>query len=1391
MESIDLKNSSDITVVGYPHPLRPERSVSYVSAGLALSDVLADEFTKAGIPKILWSNGHTFVDGVYVSEEEYETFYPAAGSVISYRSVPHGGGDKNPFKALLAIVVLAASSWAGGLFAGSLMSSVVTTGLTAIGMLAINALIPVKTAGTTTSNDKESSIYSLSGSTNAINKFGCIPVLLGRHRVTPPQAGLPYTELSGDDQYVMQLFCTGYTGYGIEIESEYRVGETDIADYDEFSIHRIESAVSGSVPQYYQNDVYEQSLAIELKSEDGWNTRVTEQAAQEFSIDLVAPNGLVKYSSETGNKQSRTVEFEARWRVLGTDSWNSIGGVNHQVAAKTLTTKIGLGSTANTVYVSAAGVLQITTGTVPTGAFKVVKFNYSPSSISNVTDLRSGDYTGLNYSFTSSDFGKQASISVSGGTCQLQALVFTAAQTKAIRRTISSGIVSDGYVFFEVQVRRVTADSTSTNVVDTFNWATLRSTNYRSPLANADPLDIISIRVKATGELTGTIDEFNFTAISVCKDWDSNSQTWVIRSTNNPASLFRYVLQHPANAKAKDDSKLNLSKLQDWHDFCSSKGLTYNRYVDYRSSVKDMLTEIAAAGLASIDKSDGLWGVVIERERDIVTQTFTPRNSWNFKASRSYPEMPHGWRVTFINEDENYQTDEVIVYADGRYADNSSLFEGIEFPGVTNVNQIIKLGRHHYADALLCREEYSFEVDFEHLVCTKGDRIKCAHYVTLWGVAQGRVKAVSVDNQTVTVDEPCQMAVGKSYSIRWRDNSGQSKIRPVTTDVNNNLMLYLDGTGEVPVKGDLFMFGETGLESVDLIVKQIKDRGENLTARIICKDYVPEVFDAVNKVLPDFKTSITLPYPISVILPAKPVLLQVRSLASINNGAIVKYLQVDFSAFNDSDQVQCFYRVVGTDLWYDVGRIDSSNGTISIYGDIEDNVGYDIRIRTIKSSLASDYVYTTCYYSLSSAIAIIAEWWSPNRTLFSAIANRGMVEFSWVTQNNITSHEIRYGGDSWETAEVLSTGINGNSWSWQATLGGSLVFWLKGIITDGYYTNASSKVQLTIVPPYISDLTPQVIDNNVLLTWINNPGSYDIDYIKVMRGLELESAILVGKLLSSFTTIFETVAGTYKYWVIPVDKSGLAGEAVGAYAVVNQPPDYVLHDARPLDFSSGSGSNYLIKDGSVILPINVSESVEEHFLDNSFTSPQDQIDGGFPFYIQPVPATAYYTETIDYGAVIPSTKITLALTRNNVVGNVAIVPTIETSEDAETWAVFNGVYECLSREFRYIRISLDLTTSDSGFTVITDSLLRLDVKIKTIEGTGEALSTDINGTVVDISGLFVDVRSINITPQGTVPITPVYDFLDVADPTEFKVYLFNSTTGERLSGPFSYNLRGV
>lgn len=426
------------------------------------------------------------------------------------------------------------------------------------------------------------------------------------------------------------------------------------------------------------------------------------------------------------------------------------------------------------------------------------------------------------------------------------------------------------------------------------------------------------------------------------------------------------------------------------------------------------------------------------------------------------------------------------------------------------------------------------------------------------------------------------------------------------------------------------------------------------------------------------------------------------------------------------------------------------------------------------------------------------------------------------------------------------------------------VMWLGSktfnVATVNSLGNKSTAVSIsaTITAPTVTSVQTEVIDNNVLLKWIATAGSLPIDNFIIYKGPNINSLVSIGEKMGTFTTIFETSSGTYTYWVAAVDSAGNIGTKISAVASVNQPPDYILNTYWRSTFS-GTKVNAKIDNGYLVLPINTTETIQQHFVNNSWTTAQAQVASGNTLWIQPFLSAGSYEETFDYGAVLASTLISVVINTTNVVGTPTVTPTISVSTNGTTWTDYVGQYQVYGGGFRYVKVKIAVTGSNNGL-LLKSLEVKLDSKIsndsgsgysaapitttsitgngtiatcvfadkpiapyqvgQTIEITG-AVPTAWNnkyvvtscsttqvqfsstttttattqgtinagGTIVKFNKSFVDITSISVTPAGTTPIIGIYDFVDAANPTFFKVLLYD-TSGNRVSANYSWSAKG-
>ena len=356
---------------------------------------------------------------------------------------------------------------------------------------------------------------------------------------------------------------------------------------------------------------------------------------------------------------------------------------------------------------------------------------------------------------------------------------------------------------------------------------------------------------------------------------------------------------------------------------------------------------------------------------------------------------------------------------------------------------------------------------------------------------------------------------------------------------------------------------------------------------------------------------------------------------------------------------------------------------------------------------------------------------------------------------------------------------------------GTQTIWVVAYDVRGNSSPASANTY-AITAPTQPSITQQVIDNNVLLKWNDCTQTLPITYYELRRGSTWATAEVVGTKQGQFTSVFETASGTYTYLLGGYDSAGNLGPIGSVSAQVNQPPDYILNYNANSTFN-GTKTNAVSHNGGLLVSVSTTETWQQHFTSRSWNTPQDQVTAGFPVYAQPSQTTAQYVEAIDYGTTLAGTRFSATLTGSNVTGSTTVVPTLATSLNGTTWTSYAaGETSVYATNFRYARVTYDFTSSGGDdLYQVTALNLRLDSKIRNDAGTGVANAGDTAGTVVNFNIAFIDVMSISVTPSGTTqPRYAVYDFVDVANPTSFKVLLFNSS-GTRISGDFSWSARGV
>jgi predicted phage tail protein len=379
-------------------------------------------------------------------------------------------------------------------------------------------------------------------------------------------------------------------------------------------------------------------------------------------------------------------------------------------------------------------------------------------------------------------------------------------------------------------------------------------------------------------------------------------------------------------------------------------------------------------------------------------------------------------------------------------------------------------------------------------------------------------------------------------------------------------------------------------------------------------------------------------------------------------------------------------------------------------------------------------------------------------------------------------------GNTFASATLLAE-IKSTTYSLKVDWTGTQRFWVAAVDVIGKQGPEQFQ-DVVVTSPSAPVISQQVIDNNVLLRWTDSTQTLPIVYYELRRGTTYAGGTSVGTKQGLFTTVFETVSGTYTYWLAGIDSAGNVGTPASVSALVNQPPDYILRSDINSTFS-GTSTNLTPNGTGLLATVDTTETWQSHFTSRGWSTLQDQVSAGFTIYAMPSTTTGSYVEEFDYSTVLAGTKITSTLTRQTVAGSVTVIPTLSVkTASGDPWTDYANQESIYATNFRYVKVRYDFTSAGGDDLLQLSGLnVRLDIKIKNDMGNGTANSADTGGTTVNFNVPFVDIESIGVTPSGTTPRIAIYDFVDVANPTSFKVLLFD-TAGNRVSGAFSWQARG-
>lgn len=960
---------------------------------------------------------------------------------------------------------------------------------------------------------------------------------------------------------------------------------------------------------------------------------------------------------------------------------------------------------------------------------------------------------------------------------------------------------------WNIRVSRITEDSTETNLANEFSWASYTEIVDSKLAYPNSALMAIQIDSEQFDSIPARSYDLKLLKVKVPSNYNPITReysglwngTFVTAWTDNPAWCFYDLITNNRYGLGKfiDASLVDKATLYTVGQYCDElvpDGLggteprfTCNLYLQTREEAFKVISNMASIFRAMVYWSNNLITMVQDAPEDVWTQ-FTNADVidglFNYEGSAS--KTRHTVALVAWNDPENDYKQTVEYVEDTEAVSLNGIIETETVAmGCTSRGQANRLGKWLLFTEKNETELITFKTGLKGTQITPGKIIRTSDQ-TRAGVRHGG-RIVSSTASTVTLDAPLTIGVG-TYTISFILPDGSLVDKTITNGEGTYTTVNVSPSFTTqPIDYSIWVATSDDVNPETWRVVSISEDDKNVYT-VSAIEHNPSKFDAVEDGLA----------------------LEVKSTSILN---------ANYQPPATGITVEESLYIIGLDT-IGIKALISWEGSAARYtmsyryeGGIEGVpvVENFITLPNIRDTSVEvldlyegDYTFSITAYNalgvdsevVTSQVTILGKLAPPTDVSgFSAVIGPDGIYLSWNknTDLDVRQYEVRLNGTSWDDAEIVGAPID-NSF-FHAPSSGENKYRIKALDTTGNYSLNDSTSTIYITSPSTPEVSSEVIDNNVLLRWTDARTTMPVEKYEVRKGATWETSLLIGFIDGRFSTVFETVSGTYLYWIRGIDVLGNAGLPGYVTSTVSQPPDFKLEYDQYADlaaFNPPYKTNSYYDGSGLVFNINTTETWSEHFTNNSWTTIQDQIDAGYPLYLQPTLLSGSVYDEYDLGVVIGGTTIQLVYDQTNVSGTVTIYPTISVKlNSGDAWTDYAGVTSVFTSNFRYIKVTLDFSSAtDTDLAYLTYIRTLVSIKLRSDSGSVACLSTDSGGTQVNFNLTFLDVDSITVTANSTTPVIAIFDFVDAPNPTGFKILLYN-TSGTRVSGTASWTARGA
>jgi hypothetical protein len=649
-------HDGQVNVVLRPSMFKLEAIPHRADAGQSIADILLGF---PGLPPEVWSHGLVRIGDHEIPREIWHKVKPKPGSRHMLQvCVRPGGGDggKNAFAIIATIaLVVATTAITGGILgpggalsvsstlfaAGSTSAALAAAGVSIVGALAINALVPPPTAEKQDDRTTAGTLGVSSIEGNTIGQFEPIPFVAGTHKVTPPHLVPPWSESINDDQYINAIVGLN----GPHLISDIRINDAPIASLSGVEYEIRDVITDDSDLTVITKQVYEVNVGLELpphklkdaatsanshelqdastpaNSHPTWQTARTRSDCDELWLTFFW-SGLLQQETSGGTTPGG-VGIRIRMRQIGDASWINLPELHAQ--------REKLESFRGTVKLKWRAVDSSLPAIDQNQSFPPWKYAFYAQNADNQEGFDT-------HSYFAPGAGKLAAKILSDdgvAVIFLDPATFPKG-TYEIQVTRGYGYkasdLSTSYVYLGVSAPFFFTHTPSSSppaigkdqskVPVKLSWQTLSGVWNEYPLREKG-MTLLAVRAKNLAISSLTMLAQGYAHVWDGTDWDT------YEPSNNPAAWWRELALGGQSIRAPfAESQLNDDELAEWYDFCGDRrtiGRAFDGSADYYTR---------GAGLTGAADSKLMTFSVWVRRRSHLIEIFSSSSSLAGTADR-------------------------------------------------------------------------------------------------------------------------------------------------------------------------------------------------------------------------------------------------------------------------------------------------------------------------------------------------------------------------------------------------------------------------------------------------------------------------------------------------------------------------------------------------------------------------------------------------------------------------------------------------------------------------------------------------------------------------------------------------------------------------------------